>query len=234
MGSACWMTLRQWGSVEEAVEYLREEEGCLIYASNLDMNSKDVRDLEWDVDVNVGVNRNGVVEEDDDGGSNSGDNGDEDETSTAVGQSTKQRPICIVMGNEERGISDKMKELADETFYLPMCGFAESFNLSVATAITLAYMSAVSSRGGSGESDDIDDSVSEDNTTTSGPGSSANKKGEGPLRPGDLDPQELQCLRLKGMINSVAQKRTAKAVLKQGESISMHFLFNLVLVFAAR
>lgn len=43
------------------------------------------------------------------------------------------------MGNEDRGISDEIRELADETFYLPMCGFAESFNLSVATAIVLAY-----------------------------------------------------------------------------------------------
>ena len=52
------------------------------------------------------------------------------------------------MGNEERGISDEMRSLADETFYLPMCGFAESFNLSVATAITLAYMKAASGRSG--------------------------------------------------------------------------------------
>ena len=56
----------------------------------------------------------------------------------------QQRPICIVMGNEERGISKTLRNLADETFYLPMCGFAESFNLSVATAITLAYMKAAS------------------------------------------------------------------------------------------
>merc|ERR1712157_40047 len=48
--------------------------------------------------------------------------------------------ICIVMGNEEKGISDTMKKLADKSFILPMKGFAESFNLSVATAITLAHM----------------------------------------------------------------------------------------------
>jgi tRNA (guanosine-2'-O-)-methyltransferase len=49
--------------------------------------------------------------------------------------------ICIVMGNEERGITTEMKDAADELFTLPMVGFAESFNLSVATAITCAHLS---------------------------------------------------------------------------------------------
>ena len=49
--------------------------------------------------------------------------------------------ICIVMGNEERGISPELMALADERFTLPMVGFAESFNLSVATAITCAHLS---------------------------------------------------------------------------------------------
>ncbi|KAL3782954.1 hypothetical protein ACHAW5_002735 [Stephanodiscus triporus] len=40
-----------------------------------------------------------------------------------------------------------MRDLAEQTFHLPMCGFAESFDLSVATAITLAYMKATSGRG---------------------------------------------------------------------------------------
>ncbi len=184
MGSACWMTVRQFGSVEEAVGRLREEEGCLIYASNLDVRARDVRDLEWDVDFDDNY----------DNGSDGDKNG------------KKQRPICIVMGNEERGISEKMKELANETFYLPMCGFAESFNLSVATAITLAYMSAVSSR--SGDCSLVDDG---------GGGDSERVACKGPLRPGDLDSHELQCLRLKGVINSLAQKRMGKALLKKGK-----------------
>ena len=95
-------------------------------------------------------------------------------------------PLCIVMGNEERGISSTMREeLADMTFTLPMCGFAESFNLSVATAITLAHLSAASSNNG------------------------------GPLRPGDLSPRELQILQVKGALHSVAQKRMATTLLKQ-------------------
>lgn len=150
MGSARWLTLRQHSNTKMAVEKLREE-GYKIYASDLNPNSKDVRDLDWDTG-----------------------------------------PVCVVMGNEDRGISEEMREMADETFTLPMSGFAESFNLSVATAITLAHMSAASGRG-------------EDDAA----------KNQGPLRPGDLGEHELSCLRFKGLMNSLAQKRTGMALLKQ-------------------
>ncbi|CAM9244180.1 unnamed protein product [Choristocarpus tenellus] len=49
---------------------------------------------------------------------------------------------AVVMGNENRGISDEMRGLADKTFQIPMRGFAESFNLSVACSIILAHLSA--------------------------------------------------------------------------------------------
>jgi tRNA (guanosine-2'-O-)-methyltransferase len=104
-----------------------------------------------------------------------------------------QGPICIVMGNEERGISSEMRTVVDGTFYLPMCGFAESFNLSVATAITAAHLSAASSSSTSNE----------DSTK------------QGPIRPGDLPKEHIQCLRLKGILNSVAQKRMANTLLQQ-------------------
>jgi hypothetical protein len=90
------------------------------------------------------------------------------------------------MGNESEGISEEMRAAADATFTLPMCGFAESFNLSVATAITLAYLSACST-----------------------------EEGRGPLRPGDLDEHEVNCLRLKGILNSLAQKKLGKALLRK-------------------
>ena len=89
------------------------------------------------------------------------------------------------MGNENNGISNEMRDLADETFTLPMYGFAESFNLSVATAITLAHLSACS------------------------------KDGQGPLRPGDMDEHEINCLRLRGILMSLAQKRLGKALLRK-------------------
>mmetsp|Transcript_28748 Transcript_28748/g.39540 ORF Transcript_28748/g.39540 Transcript_28748/m.39540 type:complete len:110 (+) Transcript_28748:34-363(+) len=39
------------------------------------------------------------------------------------------------MGNEENGISEEARKLVDGTFYIPMYGFAESLNLSIATAV---------------------------------------------------------------------------------------------------
>ena len=66
-----------------------------------------------------------------------------------------------------------------------MCGFAESFNLSVATSITLAHMSAKSF-------------------------------GEiGPLRKGDLDEHEVNCLRLKWYMNSLPQHKMGGALLRK-------------------
>ena len=41
------------------------------------------------------------------------------------------------MGNENKGISDKLKKLSDETIYIPMQGMVESLNVSVASAVTL-------------------------------------------------------------------------------------------------
>jgi tRNA (guanosine-2'-O-)-methyltransferase len=95
------------------------------------------------------------------------------------------KKICIVMGNEEYGISQSVKDMVDETFYLPMVGFAESFNLSAATAITCAHLSA-----------------------------SSNGVERGPLRPGDLPESERKALLLKGYLNSVNHK-TARALFRK-------------------
>ena len=45
--------------------------------------------------------------------------------------------VALVMGRESDGISTEMRAAADRLFYLPMHGFTESFNLSVATALML-------------------------------------------------------------------------------------------------
>ena len=46
---------------------------------------------------------------------------------------------ALVFGNEQRGVSPEMRKAADETIYIPMGGFVESFNVSVAAAITLHH-----------------------------------------------------------------------------------------------
>lgn len=45
--------------------------------------------------------------------------------------------VAVVFGNEHNGASSNMRELTDETFRVPMYGFVESLNVSVAAAVTL-------------------------------------------------------------------------------------------------
>lgn len=47
------------------------------------------------------------------------------------------RPCAFVFGNEHRGISPAVRQRADKLFTIPMRGFVESFNVSVAAAICL-------------------------------------------------------------------------------------------------
>lgn len=47
-------------------------------------------------------------------------------------------PTAIVFGTELAGITDEMESLADGRVHIPMVGFTESFNVSVAAAICLA------------------------------------------------------------------------------------------------
>ena len=55
--------------------------------------------------------------------------------------------VAVVFGNEHRGPSDTMHALADGTFEIPMSGFVESFNVSVAAAITLFALTRNRERG---------------------------------------------------------------------------------------
>lgn len=45
--------------------------------------------------------------------------------------------IAVAFGQETRGVSNTLMEFSDVVFSLPMCGFVQSFNVSVAVAITL-------------------------------------------------------------------------------------------------
>lgn len=46
-------------------------------------------------------------------------------------------PIALVLGNEKSGISQEMSDAADERVIIPMPGFVQSFNISVAGALCL-------------------------------------------------------------------------------------------------
>lgn len=50
--------------------------------------------------------------------------------------------VAVVFGNEHRGPSPAMRERAEGTYAIPMRGFVESLNVSVAAAITLHALTA--------------------------------------------------------------------------------------------
>ena len=47
------------------------------------------------------------------------------------------QPSAIVLGNEHRGVSAELTDLADNNIQIPMFGMVESLNVSVATAVIL-------------------------------------------------------------------------------------------------
>lgn len=65
------------------------------------------------------------------------------------------RPCAFVFGNEHRGVSPALREQADALFAIPMRGFVESFNVSVAAAICLSH--AVHARELDGRLTDLTD-----------------------------------------------------------------------------
>ena len=116
-GSAQWLVLKEYASIAEAVESIRAEtEGVLLLASDLSEGALDINDIDLSGEGKV--------------------------PPVPSLPDVAERPVVIIMGNEETGISEEARRLSDARYYLPMRGFAESFNLSVATAITLAYLQA--------------------------------------------------------------------------------------------
>lgn len=63
-------------------------------------------------------------------------------------------PLALVFGNEKEGVSEKALGFCDGTFKIPMWGFVESFNVSVAAAISL-YISARRRRESLGAAGDL-------------------------------------------------------------------------------
>jgi tRNA (guanosine-2'-O-)-methyltransferase len=52
----------------------------------------------------------------------------------------RTRPTALVFGNEHLGVTDEMRALSDGSFAIPMCGFAESVNVSVAAGIAISTL----------------------------------------------------------------------------------------------
>ncbi len=59
------------------------------------------------------------------------------ETSVDPASVDLRKPVAIVIGNEHDGVSDQVSKKADLNLVIPMVGFVQSFNVSVAAAILL-------------------------------------------------------------------------------------------------
>ncbi|MGY6521185.1 MAG: TrmH family RNA methyltransferase [Mongoliitalea sp.] len=60
-----------------------------------------------------------------------------DPGSISIHELDVSQKIALVFGNEHAGISDEVKSSADQLVHIPMMGFTESFNISVAASIFL-------------------------------------------------------------------------------------------------
>lgn len=65
------------------------------------------------------------------------------DATTSIDEIDFTQPTAVVLGNEKDGVSQEMLDLADGTFILPMHGFAQSFNISVAAAIIFSHIFSV-------------------------------------------------------------------------------------------
>lgn len=63
------------------------------------------------------------------------------ETSQKISELPVDKKLCLLFGNEHRGLSQKARDNCDLLFKIPMVGMVESFNLSVAAAISLYDLS---------------------------------------------------------------------------------------------
>ena len=62
-----------------------------------------------------------------------------DKASVPIGEIDFTRKTALVFGNEQEGISAEMAALADRRCLIPMPGFTQSFNISVAAAVALYH-----------------------------------------------------------------------------------------------
>lgn len=69
-----------------------------------------------------------------------------DARAVPIGEIDFTIPTAIVFGNEKDGISPEMIATADRTVIIPMQGFVQSYNISVAAAISLYHISMERSR----------------------------------------------------------------------------------------
>jgi tRNA (guanosine-2'-O-)-methyltransferase len=75
------------------------------------------------------------------------------EAAAPISEVDFSNPTAIVFGNEKAGVSAEMLDVVDGQVIIPMHGFAQSFNISVAAALSFyhAYQERVRRLGRSGD-----------------------------------------------------------------------------------
>lgn len=66
-----------------------------------------------------------------------------------LGRIPVDAPVCVLLGNETRGLSAEARTACDGLFHIPMVGMSESLNLSVSAA--LCMHDVLRRRGGGGD-----------------------------------------------------------------------------------
>lgn len=74
-----------------------------------------------------------------------------DATAVPISAVDFSEPVAIVFGNELSGVSENMLSEADATVLLPITGFVQSYNISVAAAMALYHADAARRAAGVGE-----------------------------------------------------------------------------------
>lgn len=77
-----------------------------------------------------------------------------DSTSKPISEVDFSKPSALVLGNEKEGVSQEMIEAADHRVLIPMEGFVQSYNISVAGALCF-YQMYLSRKSGAGRNGDL-------------------------------------------------------------------------------
>ncbi|MFG0297130.1 MAG: TrmH family RNA methyltransferase [Maioricimonas sp. JB045] len=56
---------------------------------------------------------------------------------TTISELSVDEPVALIFGGEKEGVTEELLEECDERVFIPMYGFVESLNISVAAAISL-------------------------------------------------------------------------------------------------
>jgi tRNA (guanosine-2'-O-)-methyltransferase len=116
MGAARWLTVHHYRSPVDCCARLRELDLCIL--------ASDCPPSEADLDAGFGPLEPPEPSE-------------FSARPMDASMTTPGRGVAVVFGNERRGVSRAFIERADHAFFLPMAGLTQSFNISVAAAMSL-------------------------------------------------------------------------------------------------